>query len=196
VILRPEIPSEWGSRITLTAGVALAEAIHELGIRPELKWPNDIMIGHRKVAGILTEARLEKKGISSVIVGVGVNIKTSEGDFPKSMRAVATSLQMEAGRPISRVTLLQHVLRALEGWYTILCEESFHKILHVWRKYETIMGRMVEVSLPGSQLFGVAEDLDSDGRLLIRDKEGRLHRIVVGDVVHCRLQSSERAPTG
>jgi len=190
VILRPEIPPAWGSRITLTAGVALAEAIHESGIRPELKWPNDIMVGHRKVAGIFTEASLEKEGIASVIVGAGINVNTSEEDFPESIRDIVSSLRLKAGKSVSRVTLLQQLLGELEGWYELLCQGSFDKILLAWRKYETILGRMVEVSLPHSQLFGMAEDLDPDGKLLVRDKGGQIHRIMVGDVIYCRLQGT------
>jgi BirA family biotin operon repressor/biotin-[acetyl-CoA-carboxylase] ligase len=189
VILRPKIPPQWGPRITLTAGVALAAALQEIGITPELKWPNDVMVGHRKVAGILTEASCGKKGLFFVVVGVGVNVNTDLTDFPASIRDLATSLSLSSGKVMSRVVLLQTLLYQLEQWYERLCQGAFATILETWRQYDITLGRCVEVSLPGSSLAGVAEDLDTDGALLVRDKRGRVHRILVGDVVHCRVQA-------
>ena len=188
VILRPQVPPEWGSRTTLAAGVALAVAIEELGVRPSLKWPNDMMVGHRKVAGILTDVSFQKNRIASVIVGVGVNVNTRREDFPVSIRDVATSLRLRAGRSIPRVTLLQRFLRQLEAWYELLCQGSFERILKTWRNYESILGSLVEVYMPGSRLLGVAEDIDAHGGLLVRDNMGHLHQIMVGDVVRCRIQ--------
>ena len=188
VILRPQVPPEWCPRITLTAGVALAEAVHETGIVPELKWPNDMMIGDRKVAGILTEATFEDKSIGFVILGVGINVNTHTLDFPVSIRNLATSLSLSMGEAISRVTLLQTFLCKLEQWYELFCQGSFEKILDVWHKYEAVLGRLVEVNLPDSRLVGVAERIDSDGSLMVRDKTGRLHRIIAGDIIYFRVQ--------
>ena len=189
VILRPKIPPQWGPRITLTAGVALASALQERGITPGLKWPNDVMIGHRKVGGILTEASYGKNGLFFVVVGVGVNVNTDVKDFPTSIRDLATSLSLSSGKAMSRLGLLQALLYQLEQWYERLCQGAFATILETWRQYDMTLGRWVEVSLPGSSLAGVAEDLDTDGALLVRDKRGRVHRILVGDVVHCRVQA-------
>jgi len=188
VILRPDIPPHWGPRITLTAGVALAAALQERGITPQLKWPNDVMLGRRKVGGILTEASCANNAIIFVIVGVGINVNTDLEDFPAPIRNLATSLRLSTGRAVSRVGLLQTLLHELEQWYERLCQRSFATILETWRQYEMTLGRWVEVSLPTSSLAGVAEDLDTDGALLVRDQRGRLHRILVGDVVHCRVQ--------
>jgi BirA family biotin operon repressor/biotin-[acetyl-CoA-carboxylase] ligase len=188
VILRPQVPPGWCPRITLTAGVALAEAVHETGIVPELKWPNDMMIGDRKVAGILTEATFEDKSIGFVILGVGINVNTDTRDFPVSIRNLATSLSLSKGEAISRVTLLQTLLCQLERWYELLCQGSFEKILEAWRKYEAVLGRLVEVNLPDSRLVGVAERIDSDGSLMVREKTGRLQRIIAGDILYCRVQ--------
>jgi len=191
VILRPQSPPDWGPRLTLTAGVAAAEAIHETVIRPELKWPNDIMIANRKVGGILTEAIFDKNRIGHLIVGVGINVNTDREDFPISIRNLVTSLRLCTGRPISRVALLQAFLYQLEQWYELFCKGSFDTILETWHKYETILGTLVEVYLPGSKLLGVAEGLDSDGTLLVRDKTGHINRIIAGDVIHCRVQGRE-----
>jgi BirA family biotin operon repressor/biotin-[acetyl-CoA-carboxylase] ligase len=190
VILRPKVSPEWASRTTLVAGVALAMAIDQLGLRPSLKWPNDILIGRRKAAGILTEATFQKNHLASVIVGVGVNVNTRMEDFPNAIRGGATSLRLSVGCPIPRATLLQGFLYQLEVWYELFCQGSFERILDTWRHYESILGSLVEVSVPGSRLLGVAEDIDSCGRLLVRDTEGVLHQVTVGDVAHCRVQDT------
>jgi BirA family biotin operon repressor/biotin-[acetyl-CoA-carboxylase] ligase len=148
------------------------------------------MVGHRKVGGILTEASCGKKGIFFVVVGVGVNVNTDLTDFPTSIRDLATSLSLSGGKAMSRLGLLQTLLYQLERWYESLCQGSFATILETWRQYDMTLGRWVEVSLPGSRLAGVAEDLDTDGALLVRDKRGRVHRVLVGDVIHCRVQAS------
>jgi BirA family biotin operon repressor/biotin-[acetyl-CoA-carboxylase] ligase len=146
------------------------------------------MLGRRKVGGILTEASCANNAIIFVIVGVGINVNTDLEDFPAPIRNLATSLRLSTGRAVSRVGLLQTLLHQLEQWYERLCQRSFATILETWRQYEMTLGRWVEVSLPTSSLAGVAEDLDTDGALLVRDQGGRLHRILVGDVVHCRVQ--------
>ncbi|NVM21997.1 MAG: biotin--[acetyl-CoA-carboxylase] ligase [Desulfobacterales bacterium] len=192
VILRPQTPPEWGGRLTLTAGVAVAAAIAETGIRPELKWPNDIMISDHKVGGILTEASFGGNSIGPVIVGVGINVDTNSEDFPVSIRNIATSLRLSSGIEVSRVALVQAFLRQLEQWYELFCKGSFGAILETWREYETVLGGLVEVYLPDSRLQGMAENIDSDGALLVRDKKGRLHRIMGGDVVRCRVRERQR----
>ena len=195
VILRPQVPPEWGSITTLAAGVALAVAIEELGVRASLKWPNDMMVGHRKVAGILTEASFQDSHIAFIVVGVGANVNTGEEDFPLSIRDVATSLLLSGGWPMGRVSLLDKFLCQLEVWYELFCKGSFERILKAWRHYESILGNSVEVSVPGARLLGVAEDIDLCGRLLVRDNVGRLHRIMAGDVVRCRTQDmKDRRP--
>jgi BirA family biotin operon repressor/biotin-[acetyl-CoA-carboxylase] ligase len=195
VVLRPRILLEWGPRITLTAGVALALALQKNGVRSELKWPNDVMVDHRKVAGILTEASIEAKHISFVIVGVGINVNTDLEDFPVSIQDLATSLRLSTGKTISRVDLLQTFLYQLEQCYELLCQGSFETIMETWREYDSCLGRSVEVYLPESRVVGVAEDVDTDGALLVRDNIGRVHRIVVGDVVRCHVQGREGSQT-
>ena len=188
VILRPTIPPQQSPGITLTTAVALAAALEEKGITPQLKWPNDVMLGCRKVAGILTEASCSHNAITFVIVGVGINVNTALEDFPTPIRNLATSLHLSTGRQVSRVGLLQALLYHLEQWYERFCQRGVATILKTWRQYDMTLGKGVEVSLPTSRLVGVAEDLDEDGALLVRDQRERLHRILVGDVLHCRVQ--------
>ncbi len=175
----------------LTAGVAVASAIQQTGMKPQLKWPNDILIADRKVGGILAEAVFDKRRIDSAILGIGINVNTEQDELPVSVRSLATSLRLSLGKPVSRIYLLQTLLHLLEPWYEFFCMGAFETILDAWCEFDNTLGRVVDVFLPERRLVGVAEALEPDGTLLVRDKRGCLHRIVAGDVVHCRLDNRE-----
>ncbi len=191
IILRPDCPSNRFPRLTLTAGVAVASAIQQTGMKPQLKWPNDILIADRKVGGILAEAVFNQKRIDFAILGIGINVNTKRGELPVSVRSLATSLRLSLGKPVSRMYLLQTLLYLLEPWYEFFCTGAFETILEAWCEFDNTLGRVVEVFLPERRLVGVAEALEPDGALLVRDKRGCLHRIVAGDVVHCSLKNRE-----
>jgi len=186
VVLRPTCSPDRFPALTLAAGVAAASAIQRVGLTPQLKWPNDILISGKKVGGILTEAVFDKKQIDFVILGIGINVNMAAETFPVSFRKQATSLRLSLGKPVSRIALLQNLLIKLEHYYRLFSEGDFGSIIHSWSELDSTLGREVEVSLPESRLLGVAEAVEPDGTLLVRDRSGHLHRIVAGDVVHCR----------
>jgi BirA family biotin operon repressor/biotin-[acetyl-CoA-carboxylase] ligase len=190
IILRPAHPADWFPRLTLTAGVAVASAIQQIGTTPQLKWPNDILIADRKVGGILAEAVFDKRGIDFAVLGIGINVHTKQEEFPTSIRNLATSLRLSLGKTVSRLHLLQTLLNEIEQWFETLNTGDFATILETWSEFDATLGRVVEVFLPQKRVIGVAEALESDGTLLVRDKSDCLHRIVAGDVVHCRLDLS------
>ncbi|MCK4389663.1 MAG: biotin--[acetyl-CoA-carboxylase] ligase [Desulfobacterales bacterium] len=187
MILRPACRPDWFPRLTLTGGVAVASAIQQTGMRPQLKWPNDILIAGRKVGGILTEAVFHKRRIDFAILGIGINVNTERHELPISLRNVATSLRLSLGEPVSRIHLFQILLQQLEQWYEFFCAGDFETILKIWSAFDTTLGRVVEVFLPQRRLVGLAEGLESNGTLLVRDKRGRVHRIIAGDVVRCKI---------
>lgn len=191
IILRPDCPPNRFPRLTLTAGVAVASAIQQTAMKPQLKWPNDIQIADRKVGGILAEAVFDKRRIDFAILGIGINVNTEHDELPVSVRSLATSLRLSLGKPVSRIYLLQTLLHQLEPWYEFFCTGAFETILEAWYEFDNTLGRVVDVSLPERRLVGVAEALEPDGTLLVRDKRGCVHRIVAGDVVHCRLENRE-----
>ena len=189
IILRPRCSPDWYPRLALTAGVGVASALQETGVRPQLKWPNDILLAGRKVGGILTETAFDKSQTGLVILGIGINVNTEWDEFPVSVKNLATSLRLHLGKPVSRIHLLQSLLHRIEQWYDVFRTGNFETILDAWCQFDDTLGRVVEIFLPERRLFGVAEAVDSDGALLVRDTRDRLHRIVAGDVVHCRVES-------
>ena len=185
VILRPRIPPYRASLITLMAAVATADAIQKYsGLLPLIKWPNDILLRGRKVAGLLNEIHSETDRIHFVILGMGVNLNMDGKMFPKEIRDAATSLKRETGQTISRKEFLPSLLEELERWYTIFLQEGSPAVLEAWRERAKIKGKRVNVTSFGEVLSGVALDVDSDGALILEMKDGDMKRIVAGDVIY------------
>jgi BirA family biotin operon repressor/biotin-[acetyl-CoA-carboxylase] ligase len=186
-ILRPKIPPHRASLITLTAAVATADAIQKYsGLLPLIKWPNDILLGDRKVAGLLNEIHSETDRIHFVILGIGVNLNMSGKMFSEEIRGAATSLKREMGETISRKVFLCSLLEELEGWYAIFLKEGGAPVLEAWREKAKIKGKRVKVTSFGETLSGVAVDVDLDGALILKAKNGEQKRIVAGDVEYRR----------
>jgi len=183
VILRPKISPHQASLITLMAAVATADAIQKFsGLLPLIKWPNDILLRDRKVAGLLNEIHSEMDRIHFVILGIGVNLNMEEKILSKEIRAVATSLKREMGQKVSRKAFLQFFLQELEKWYSIFLEEGGAVILKAWRDRAHIKGRQVKVTSFGETVVGIAIDVDSDGALILETEDGKQKRVVAGDI--------------
>jgi BirA family biotin operon repressor/biotin-[acetyl-CoA-carboxylase] ligase len=214
VLLRPAgVPPARRGWLPLVTGVAVATAVRAVaGLAATLKWPNDVLIGDRKLAGILAE-----QSGDAIVVGIGLNVATPAEALPSAPGGLrATSLLVEgvdmfvegadiAGEPShtegatgsSRQALLVEVLRHLERWYLTFRADPDPRRTGLLDEYRTLcgtLGRTVRVELPGGRvLAGVAEDIDADGRLLIRETDAPVSadapsRVAVsaGDVIHLR----------
>jgi BirA family biotin operon repressor/biotin-[acetyl-CoA-carboxylase] ligase len=190
VILRPQIPPHQASLITLVAAVATANAIQKSsGLLPLIKWPNDILLRGRKVAGLLNEIHSEMDRIHFVILGIGVNLNMDLQAFSKEIRNVATSLKRETRKVISRKIFLSILLRELEWWYETFLKEGAPPILREWRDRAQIQGRPVKVTSFGKTLAGVAIDIDSDGALILKTENGERKRVVAGDIEYRKMSN-------
>lgn len=177
VILRPKLPLNRYSELSFVAAVGLAQCLKtQCGLKASLKWPNDVLVGDRKVAGILVEA-----GQGAAIVGIGVNVNQSE--FPPELMDKASSLAVETGAKLDVDTLMQSVLKYLFAAY----ELPFEEILTRWRKYMWGLGRSVEVAAECGTVSGTIAGIDSDGALLI-DQDGGARRIVAADSVSATFE--------
>jgi BirA family biotin operon repressor/biotin-[acetyl-CoA-carboxylase] ligase len=178
LILRPPIMSDEANSITMTAAVAVAQAIREVTQIPALiKWPNDVVIGDRKVSGILTEMRTEKGHVSFAVVGIGVTVNISRNRLPAEIMDIATSLSAELGHNVSRIALLQEILRQLERRYAKIKECNVDALRPEWRELSTTLGRQVQCVLSGRAIRGQAIDIDETGALLIQTESGQTQRI-------------------
>jgi len=178
VLLRPALPVEAFSRITVAASVAVACAIRQTtGLDPRIKWPNDVTLRGKKVAGILTETHR-----GAAIVGIGVDANCGHEDLPAEVATVATSLLLETGVMQDRVALAAAVLAALDDCYHHVLSD-FEAVITEWAKYSTTLGRQIAVRMGQRRLEGHAQALDGDGALLLRRDNGQIERILGADVI-------------
>ena len=183
VLLRPRLRPQAATQVTVAAATALCRSIREqTDLRPEIKWPNDILIGGRKVAGVLTELSAEIDTIKHLTLGIGIDVNLAASDFPPDLRKTATSLKIEAGRSISRVDLAAAILRELDRDYERLARGQFPQLADEWEAQCCTVGQRVNIHLGTRSLSGRAESLDDDGALLLRTDHGHLERIIGGDV--------------
>jgi BirA family biotin operon repressor/biotin-[acetyl-CoA-carboxylase] ligase len=180
-ILRPAISPAEAPKITLMTAVAMAEALHSgPGLNVWIKWPNDILLGGKKLAGILTEISTEMDAVDYVIIGVGLNVNTFS--FPPDLKETATSLLLETGKAHSRSSLMRDFLKWFENYYELFQRADFEPILNRWRQFSQIAGRRISVETIGGMTIGRALDIDRDGFLMVEDNVGQIHRIYSGDI--------------
>jgi BirA family transcriptional regulator, biotin operon repressor / biotin---[acetyl-CoA-carboxylase] ligase len=188
IILRPALSPAQAPQITLMTAVAVARTLRNKGIQAGIKWPNDILVRDRKIAGILTEISMEMDRVDWVIVGLGLNINTPARRMPAAIRGQATSMQIQTGRPLRRVEMLGDLLQTFETCYDQLNIEGFGPIMEQWRRMSDIIGRQVYVDVMGTRHYGRVAAVDDDGVLILEDAEGRTRRIFSGDVTRVRSQ--------
>lgn len=183
VLLRPRLRPQQMTQLTIAAATAVARAVRaQTGLRPEVKWPNDLLLGGRKFGGILTELSGEQDRVRHAVLGIGLDVNVTAGDFPPELRRGATSLRIELGQPVPRAELAVAVLRELEVDYARLTTGRFEEVADEWEALCTTLGRDLEVSIGERRLRGRAEALDQDGSLLLRTDYGRLECVTGGDV--------------
>jgi BirA family biotin operon repressor/biotin-[acetyl-CoA-carboxylase] ligase len=167
--------------IALAAGLALARGLDRLGVRARLKWPNDLLLGGRKVAGILVEARPAATGGTAAVVGVGINVALEADDFPADLRDLATSLVME-GHRVRREEVAAELLNALEPLWTEHQQGDRAAVLDAWCRRADFWGEPVTLRTPTGPLSGVACSLDEHGALVLRLEGGGETAVLAGDL--------------
>lgn len=183
IILRPTLPPQKAPQLTLVTAVAIVQAIEKItALRPEIKWPNDILINGKKATGILTELQAESDRIDSVIIGIGLNVNQKKEDFPEELRSIATSLFIESGKKVNRAELTRQLLLELENLYFLYLKEGFLPIKHLWESYAVSIGKMITARMLNGILRGKALGITEDGVLLMEDEKGEVHQIYSADI--------------
>ena len=193
VLFRPPVEPLEAHRLVMVMGLAAIEAgeaetsppaplpssqqERRGEIRIDVKWPNDLQIGGKKLAGILPESAIEGEQLRWVIVGMGLNVNQGfAADDPLSARA--TSLCAAAGREIDRARLLARILAGINHWYGRIETDA---LAETWRARCVTLGKRVHIAIPGGSLLGVAEDLDANGALWLRGDNGERHHLTLGE---------------
>lgn len=185
IIFRPDIESKYIPAMTLMAGVAVHDALQYFGLEPDIKWVNDILIGEKKIAGILAEA-VETSGGLAVVIGIGVNVSSS--GLSGELAAASTSLAAEKIESVSIADLERSVTNFLGYFYDILCGKNGpHRIIEEWQKRSTYFsGKNVRIVVEDEVLTGITDGLEPNGALRLRRGDGRLVVIQAGDVERLR----------
>jgi BirA family biotin operon repressor/biotin-[acetyl-CoA-carboxylase] ligase len=172
-ILRPQVSPADSLIISLMAGLAVRAAIEEVtGIKPDLRWPNDVMIGEKKFCGILTELSAEVMRVRHVVIGIGINVNHDQ--FPDELQPIATSLRIESGRPWSRVAIAGALLKSLDAEYRAFVQDADSARQSIIRRFETnsTWARNAEVTVEDEAYDGVTTGLDERGFLRVRTAGG------------------------
>ena len=184
ILLRPKLSPAHAAQITLMAAVALADVVDSyIPGQATIKWPNDILIDNKKLAGILTEASCDAEQIHYVILGIGINLNYGSDAMPEEIRRRATSLQEITGKPVHRESFLQGLLHGIERCYGELEQAGFTALARRWQSYFAWCGRRVRVELLDQCTIGTAKGIDRDGALVLVDDHGVEQRILAGDVI-------------
>lgn len=183
ILLRPQIPVQQAPQLTFLSAVAVAESLNSLyQLSARVKWPNDILINGAKIAGLLNEMNAETEQVHFVVLGVGVNLNMTTGQFPDEILYPATSVLLETGKTIDRAVFTREFLQRLDGYYCEFLEEGFGPIRRRWEALCDLMNKRVQVDQNPGVLQGTVVGLDSDGALRLQLDNGTVERILAGDV--------------
>ena len=181
--MRPRVDPARAPGFNLVVGLAAGQAIREVaGIATDLKWPNDVLAGGRKVCGVLTEMNADPGKIHFVIVGVGINVNGTL--LPGAIAGRASTLEQAAGGAVSRARLAAALLNHLEALYLVFLDQGLRPLLERWAAASsTVRGRQILVSNPGRCIRGTTAGLSQQGALRVRGEDGRVEEVLAGDVV-------------
>ena len=183
ILLRPTIPQNYWPLITFMAAIAVGDALREAaGVETDIKWPNDLLSGERKICGILAEA-IDTPGGRAVILGIGINLTQSA--FPPELADVATSVAEASGRSVDREQILSALLEALSRWYSVLDEPA--QIVDAWSNRSSYaIGKLVQVSNGDDVWQGTTCGVEPDGALRLRTSNDEIKGVRAGDVYSVR----------
>ncbi|HEX3036075.1 MAG TPA: biotin--[acetyl-CoA-carboxylase] ligase [Thermodesulfobacteriota bacterium] len=185
-VFRPPLVSKDAPFLTLVASIAVAEAVKNRGADAIIKWPNDVLVNGKKVAGVLTQMQHKGDRVDFVIVGVGININMTREMLEQEMGEVAqiaTSLREVLGHEVDRVSFSADLINELDMWYTKFLKDGKPSIIKEWTERWGAINRRVQVKYNGKQVEGIAIGIDGNGYLLVKKDDGTTERIIAGDIL-------------
>lgn len=186
LVLHPEFEISVSTLFPLITSLALAITIEKiLKIKPKLKWPNDVTINNKKVAGVLVDAAIESGKIDYLILGIGINFKINPIEIEKMIKHTANyygvTTLLKKNENLNPIKLIQGFLLELEKLYQISLKNDMSFFIQEWTKRSSTIGKTISMKLPSGKLSGKALRIDDDGALIISN-DGKIHRVIVGDI--------------
>lgn len=183
IILTPEIEPTDAAKVTQVAAAAVWKGINDVGVKTQIKWPNDIVLNGKKVCGVLTEMSGELNRLNYLVVGIGINANMSDEDFPEEIRGLATSLKIELNKEVERKELIGRILNNFEELYEeLIRNNSIDKSIKICVENSALIGKDVRLILKGKEEEAKAIDISKEGELIIQDKNGDISKIISGEV--------------
>jgi BirA family biotin operon repressor/biotin-[acetyl-CoA-carboxylase] ligase len=169
-------------KLTILSSVATVDAVETVsGLRPQIKWPNDLLVGGRKLAGLLIETERKAGRLAFAVIGIGLNVRQEAGDFSPEVRGLATSLHLATGQLYRRADLLVTLLQALERRLS----RPFAEAREAWTASSLTLGQRVTLTTSRGRKHGQAMGLDESGALLLRSDSGEVEAVTAGDMQAC-----------
>jgi BirA family biotin operon repressor/biotin-[acetyl-CoA-carboxylase] ligase len=179
ILLRPELAARDAGQLTVLASVAMADAVEAAaGFRPQIKWPNDLVVNGRKLGGLLIETEPTGARLRWAVLGIGLNVNHAVADFPEELRGIATSLRLVTSQPFRRADLLVALLNALAARLA----QPFAGTREAWAASSLTLGQRVTLTTLRGVLHGQAVGLDPSGALLLRRDSGEIEPVTAGDM--------------
>lgn len=182
LVLRPRIAPADSPKVMMLAASSVIAALRTVGVLAEIKWPNDIVVRGKKIAGILTEVAGQPEVVDHVVVGIGINVNIHQDEFLVDLLPSATSVSLEVGWDVDRVSLARSVLREIDSRYRELVEGRLDDILSEWRSACSTLGRSIGLRTGSGDVRGRAVDVDERGSLILEAEDGSRRAFAAGEV--------------
>ncbi len=182
LVLRPRIAPADAPKIMMLAASSVVVALRAIGLPAEIKWPNDIVVRGKKIAGILTEVAGQPEVVDHLVVGIGVNVNIRREDFPRDLLLSATSAFLEVGKTVDRISLARYLLEEIDSRYRAFNEGRADDILREWRSACSTIGKRVGLKTGFGAVRGLAVDVDERGSLILEAEDGSRRAFAAGEV--------------
>ncbi len=181
LLLRPQHPEDNWHLVPMLLSEMVAVSLGRIvGVRFQVKWPNDVFHGGKKICGILCESGSGERAFEYIVAGIGINVNQDISDFPAELRPHATSLRLVSGRPVDRLVLLEEVLRHFAAHLLPIVEGKKAVRLDAWKTLCPDLGKKVRVVLGSGHIEGIFREVTAAGEILIEDAARRIHRFTCG----------------
>lgn len=184
LILRPKVQAVNTSLLPLLTALAVSRTIATYDLHPIIKWPNDMLVNRKKIAGILLESEVEGSKVLFVVVGIGVNLNINLDDLSQEIRAYSTSLKNETGVSVDYLEFLNRFFLQFHHYYQLFLDGQYNDIIREWKQHSDTLGKTVEIKASGTMLRGTAFDIDQFGFLLVKTTDGSIKKITSGDCIY------------
>ena len=185
IVLKPHMPVDHIFMITMAGSIAVARAIRkEFDIGALIKWPNDVFIGNKKVAGLLLELSAEADVVHHCLLSIGIDVNVPIDNFSPELQDRITSISIELGHEVDRAALLARILKEFESRFLLVESGEYDTIIREWKSISCTLENRVQIRTLKNSFEGDAVDIDEFGALIIRKENGRLERVIAGDCFH------------